>query len=122
MIFTSDRKLYPDEPVGHEKIRSFAHELQDLLEENRSLREEKERIELYMKLIICVKGSVDFRSIQHCDEQELQQFIKDTNIHYSSEINLSWKKKVPTLYNGITVMGMADVTIEEIGAIFNDGF
>jgi len=106
-----------------EDIIEFSNQLQGLIEENKRLKDELKRTEEWFKLAICLKGNLQFRTIENADEETYKYFIKNTSISYggnsSGGLELVWNKQIPVEYNGRTVSGLLPVEFEEIEKIFN---
>jgi len=106
-----------------EDIIKFSNQLQGLIEENETLKDRLKITQEWLKLAICVNGSLNFRTIEKTDKETYQYFIENTVIsnggNSSGGMQLIWSKQIPVTFEGRTVLGLEPVKMEEIDEIFN---
>ena len=106
-----------------EDLIKLSNQLQGLIEENENLKDRLKRTEEWLKLAICVNGSLNFRTIEKTDKETYRYFIDNTVIsnggNSSGGMQLIWNKQIPVTFEGRTVLGLSPVKMEEIDEIFN---
>jgi len=104
-------------------IIKFSNQLHDTIEENETLKERLKITEEWLKLAICLTGSLQFRTIEKTDKETYQYFIENTVISNGGNscggMQLIWSKQIPLTFEGRTVLGLTPVKMEEIDEIFN---